>query len=196
MKPFMASIAATAALALTSVMGKAPEKLSSDWRVTGDSPKSYEAGIDSGVEGAHGSAKFLRFAEGNGTSWAALTQNISAENYLGRRVRFQARLKTRDVDQYWAGIWFRVAGEDGTSRLLYNCSDVPLTGDNDWQTREAVFDIPEDAVMISFGLLVGGKGQVWADDMKFDIVGHEVPVSQQYLPKPVDHKTRLEKPSL
>ncbi|MCH8620508.1 transcriptional regulator [Undibacterium sp. TS12] len=191
----MASIAATIALVLTAVAGKIPEKLSSDWRVTGDSPKSYEAGIDSQVKGVHRNAKFLRFVEGNGTSWAALTQNISAENYLGRRVRFQARLKTRNVDQNWAGIWFRVAGEDGTSRILYNCSDVPLTGDNDWQAREAVFDIPEDAIMISFGLLVGGKGQVWADDMKFDIVGNEVPVSQQYRDRPTENKT-LEKPHL
>jgi hypothetical protein len=195
MKPYFVLVAAATAFVITSVMGQVPEKLSEDWHITGDSPKSYEAGIDHQVAGGHGKVKFLRFVEGNGLSWAALAQNISAENYRGHRVRFQARLKTKNVDQFWAGIWFRVAGQDGRSTILFNCSDEPLTGDNDWQLRTAVFDIPVDAVMISFGLIDGGKGQVWADEMKFEIVGTEVPVSRQHKGNPAD-EPKSAKPSL
>jgi hypothetical protein len=179
MKPYFVMIASASTLVITSVVGKMPDKLSAEWEITGDSPKSYEAGIDHTVAGGKGDAKFLRFVEGNSVSWAVLLQSISAKEYRGQRVRYQARLKTRDVDQYWAGIFFQVLAANGRTAIIYDGRNAPMKGDNEWQVRSVVFDIPEDAGTISFGVRDGGRGQVWAEGMKFEIVGKDVPVSQQ-----------------
>jgi hypothetical protein len=37
-------------------------------------------------------------------------------------------------------------------------------------------DVPNDARVIAFGVIDGGTGQVWLDELKFDVVGAEVPV--------------------
>ena len=52
---------------------------------------------------------------------------------------------------------------------------------------EIVLDVPEQADQISFGLLLTGKGQVWMDDLKFEVVGKDVPTTDgglnQRIPK-------------
>jgi hypothetical protein len=174
----MKTLAVLAALAGAPVLAlaAAPEPLPSAWTVSGPAPQKFAAGIDQdlGVKGA----KFLRNKTGDANTWGALTQVISAQNYLGQRIRFRAMVKTQDVNG-WAGLWMRVDNRAGRSAAFYNSVDKPIKGSTDWQERSVVLDVPQDAVVIAFGVINNGSGQVWIDRLGFEQVGQNVPVDRQ-----------------
>ena len=172
MKPhyvLAAAIAATSVLALAA----APEPLSAPWQLAGENPQKFTAGVDQadGVKGA----KFLTNKSEDGKAWASLTQAISAQNYVGQRVRFRARVRTQDVGN-WAGLWMRVDGVNRPNLAFYNSQDKPIKGTTDWQERSVVLDVPQDARAIMFGVIGSGKGTVWIDQLALEAVGQDVPV--------------------
>jgi hypothetical protein len=164
-----AALAAAPGIALAA----APEPLPSVWMISGPAPQKFVAGIDQdlGVKGA----KFLRNKSGDANTWAALTQPISAQNYLGQRIRFRAMVKTQDVSG-WAGLWMRVDNQAGRVLAFYNSFDRAIKGTTDWQERSVVLDVPQDAATIVFGVINNGSGQVWIDRLGFEPVGQDVPV--------------------
>lgn len=175
MKPLHVITAALAATCLWVSAAESVGKLPSPWILSGDHPSSYRAGIDS-VETISGrGAKFLRYLEGEDRGFASLTQVISAQRYVGQRVRFQAKIKTRDVSR-WAGLWMRVDGRQRPGAAFYNSEDRPITGSVGWQLRSVTLDVPEDGASIAFGVIESGKGQVWIDELSFEVVGKDVPV--------------------
>lgn len=182
MKPMHVIAAALAATSLWVVAAESTGKLPTPWFVTGGMPSSYQAGIDS-VETTSGKgSKFLRYAQGEGKSWATLAQAVSAQRYLGQRVRFQARVKSRDVSA-WAGLWMRIDGRTPGSLAFYNSQDKPINGTADWQTRSVTLDVPEEAISINFGVINAGTGQVWIDELSFEVVGKDVPVDSPRINK-------------
>jgi hypothetical protein len=164
-----AAIAATSVLALAA----APDPLPAPWQLAGESPQKFSAGVDQ-ADGFKG-AKFLRNKADDPKAWAALAQPISAQNYLGQRIRFRAFVKTLDVSG-WAGLWMRVDNRAGRSIAFYNSVDKPIKGSTDWQERSVVLDVPQEAAVIVFGVINNGKGQVWIDRLGFEQVGQDVPV--------------------
>jgi len=112
-------------------------------------------------------------------SWGTLMQTFSAEMYRGKRVRLQARVKTRDISG-WAGLWMRVDGPDGIS-AFYNSQDKPIKGSADWQLRSVVLNVAPDSGEIAFGIIHNGSGEVWMDDLKFEVVDKSVPVNSTTL---------------
>jgi hypothetical protein len=84
-------------------------------------------------------------------------QQISAKNYAGKRVRFQALVKTRDVSN-WAGLWMSALRVPQNLDAFYN-SRKPITGTTDWQQRSVTLDIPEDATVLNFGVIDAGRGK-------------------------------------
>ncbi|MGB9109544.1 MAG: transcriptional regulator [Telluria sp.] len=171
----LATIAVLAA-APACAWAAAPEPLPPAWVVTGLAPQKFATGVDQdpGFKGA----KFLRNKADDPNAWAALTQPISAQNYLGQRIRFRAFVKTQDVSG-WAGLWMRVDNRAGRSLAFYNSVDKPIKGSTDWQERSVVLDVPQDAGMIVFGVIASGTGQVWMDRLGFEQVGQDVPVDRQ-----------------
>src|SRR4051812_38804234 len=106
MKPRFIVMAALAAFSLLA-LADTPPKLPAPWIISGDQPQNYTAGIDTAdVDGVR-NAKFLRYVQGDASSWASIMQQVSAQNYAGKRVRFSARVKTQGVSN-WAGLWMRV----------------------------------------------------------------------------------------
>jgi hypothetical protein len=172
MKPHFvlaAAIAATSVLALAA----APEPLPAPWQLAGNDPQKFSAGVDQS-DGFKG-AKFLSNKSEEDKAWASLTQAISAQNYVGQRVRFRARIRTRDVGN-WAGLWMRVDGVDRPNLAFYNSQDKPIKGSTEWQERSVVLDVPQDARRILFGVIDSGKGTVWIDQLALETVGQDVPV--------------------
>lgn len=171
----MKTLALLAALLAAPVLAwaAAPEALPSAWSVFGPAPQKFVAGVDQdlGVKGA----KFLRNKAEDPNVWAALMQPISAQNYLGQRIRFRAFVKTQEVSG-WAGLWMRVDNSAGRTIAFYNSADKPIKGTTDWQERSVVLDVPPEGAVIVFGVINNGKGQVWIDRLGFEQVGQDVPV--------------------
>ena len=87
-----------------------------------------------------------------------------------------AFIKTADVEQS-AGLWMRVDGPDGDALSFDNMQDRPVLGTRDWRQYQVVLDIPKSSDSIAFGVLLGGKGQVWLDDIAFKAVGQDTPIT-------------------
>jgi hypothetical protein len=166
-----------AVLLATSGVAVAADPLA-NWFLSGGAAKSYQIGVDSEQTVSGQPARFIRYVQGESSSYGALGQGISAHNYQGKRVRFQAQIKTRDVSQ-WAGLWMSALrpGEKYAA-AFYNSQDKPIAGTTDWQLRSVTLDIPQDAASLNFGVINGGKGQVWIDQLSLEVVGNDVPVDQ------------------
>ena len=147
------------------------------WFLTGGQPKSYQIGEDSGSGASGKPARYIRYVDGDASSFGTLMQQISAKNYLGQRVRFQAMVKASEVSN-WAGLWMRIDSPGANSVAFYNSQDKPITGSSDWQLRSVTLDVPADASVVSFGVINAGKGQVWIDQLSLEAVGNDVPVDQ------------------
>ncbi len=180
MKPhyiLAAAAAATTVLALAAT----PAPLPPSWRVAGNNPDKFEAGVDLSPDGRR--AKFLRNTTDDPDAWASLMQYVQVQRYLGQRVRFRARVRTRDVSD-WGGLWMSINAEDGRTLAFYNTQDNPVKGTTDWQERSIVLDVPANAALISFGAIGAGTGQVWMEPVAFETVGRDVPVDWMPLPAP------------
>ena len=100
-------------------------------------------------------------------------QTIDGDSFRGIRVRMSGDVQANDVID-WSGLWMRVDGQKNEMLSFDNMQDRPVKGSCDWQKYEIVLDVPSNAHQIAFGLLLTGKGQVWMDDLKFEVVGMDV----------------------
>ena len=145
------------------------------WHATGSAPNDYHMSVDrqpgQGGKSCGTIKSFMTYSSGFGS----LIQTVPPDLYFGRRIRLSGRIKTDRVEKD-AGLWLRTDGK--TETLLDNMSDRPITGTTDWTTYSCVLDAPKDCTKIAFGVLLDGKGQVWLDDVKLEIVGPEVPTTK------------------
>jgi hypothetical protein len=146
------------------------------WILSGARAGSYEIGEDTSEGNSKKVPRFIRYTGGDSSQFGTLMQQISARNYQGKRVRFQAQVKTRDVSN-WAGLWMSaLRTREERPDAFYNSQDKPIAGTTDWQVRSVTLDIPEDATTLNFGVINAGRGQVWIDELSLEVVGKDVPV--------------------
>lgn len=174
MKPHYAIAAALAATTIFALAAESLAPLPAGWVVAGKSPDLYKAGIDQTQTMSGKGAKYMRSIGKENASWGTLMQMFSAEKYRGQRVRLQAHVKTKDISD-WAGLWMRVDVPGGVN-AFYNSKDKPIKGSTDWQLRSVVLDVAPNASAIAFGVIEGGSGEVWIDNVRLDVVDKTVPV--------------------
>jgi hypothetical protein len=144
------------------------------WFLSGPRLQAFRIGIDRDVHyvgTASGRLESIEKGSGAGT----MMQSVSADAYRGKRLRFSAVVKTRDVDG-WTGLWMRVDRPDGRS-TFDNMQQRPLRGTLEWSRAEVVLDVAEDATAIHFGLLQDGNGISWIDEAALEPVGKDVAVT-------------------
>ncbi len=104
-----------------------------------------------------------------------LLQNFKADDYLGKRLRLTAFVKSQEVNSDEAAGLFLVVNGATQGNLA---ADYMLTrrirGTTEWKSYALVVDVPMNAVVIGFGISMKGPGQVWVDDFKFEIVEKDV----------------------
>ena len=146
-------------------------------------PQDYEFGT-APADGATGkNAAYIKGKPGAAANaYFIMLQCIRADDYVGKRMRLSARLKT--VDSSGEQLFMRVDGPPAANGELnkvlsfYNMSDRPIRGTTDWKNYYVVLDVPQSAAKICFGfILVGGKGEAWADDFSLDAVSKDIPLS-------------------
>lgn len=174
-------LALAAALA---VQLAAAAELPAGWFKDGKAPRQFRAGVDPRVSRNGGASGYLASWTAVPPLYGTLMQQVDAERYRGKRVRFAGWLRTEDVDHDdgWAGLWLRIDGSAG-KRLAYDSTDeAPVRETADWTRLAVVLDVPERAEALSFGFMLVGSGQVWADDLEFEQVGRDVSVTGE--PRP------------
>lgn len=103
----------------------------------------------------------------------AVKQVVSAKDYCGHRVRFQAEVSTKDADG--AGLWLTASHQDW--HITDGMYDRLISGTSEWKPIGLVLDVPADTTYISYGLWMKGTGTCRLRCPRFDIVEQSVPVT-------------------
>lgn len=132
---------------------------------------NYQAAIDRKI--AHGGRGSILLKSINPDSQGyAVRQRIRADSWRGKRLRFSGYIKTDQV-QGGGALWLRIDMANGD----YVLDGMLERSGGDWTRVEIVAAIPVDATGISFGARMIGKGQMWADDLAFEIAPPKAPTT-------------------
>jgi hypothetical protein len=77
----------------------------------------------------------------------------------------------------WGGLWMRVDNITANVIKLDNMQNRAITGDTDWNHYSVVLDVPENSAIINIGMLLYGAGELWIDNLAFDVVEKNVPTT-------------------
>jgi len=156
----------------------APPTPPKGWFLAGSKPKEYTVQMDNQVVHGGKASATMKFIGQDTSGFGTLMQSIVADNYLGKRVRLSAFVKTQNVSG-WVGLWMRIDGGKNPYKSLAfdNMENRALRGTVDWKKCEVVLDVPAEAESLNWGLILGAKGQAWLEDVQIEIVGNDVPTT-------------------
>eukprot|EP01129_Flabellula_baltica_P017476 TRINITY_DN969_c0_g1_i4.p1 TRINITY_DN969_c0_g1~~TRINITY_DN969_c0_g1_i4.p1 ORF type:complete len:230 (-),score=41.76 TRINITY_DN969_c0_g1_i4:1377-2066(-) len=160
--------------------------LPNGWFRAGTHPKNYVMGLDCEVWKSPETSAFIKSKRGKDVmgQFGTIMQQFFPKSYLGKRLQLSGSIRYECEQNSWAAMWMRVdgpldpaTGEKNT--LSDTMSDRQLTGNSRGLFEEyyIVLDIPKNAVNVAFGFMLHGKGIVWADDFKFEVVPLSVPLT-------------------
>lgn len=159
---------------LVMTYAEGDQDLENGWTChTSKSPS--KCGVDRDQQFQGKPSAFIEQQANDPTDFVSSFQDISAADYLGKRVKFTAFLKTKGVTD-WSGLWMRV--DSGKNVLAFdNMADRPVKGDSDWAEKNVVLEVPTNATRIRFGFMQAGSGKSWMNSCRFDVVDNSVPVT-------------------
>jgi len=145
------------------------------WIITGTAPHEYSVAFDHVIFHKGTRSVCIKGESDNidDGDYMTVMQQFKACNYIGKRLRFSAFLKTQKVEK-WCGLWMRINGATANIIKIDNMQNRPVKGTNDWNYYSVVLDIPESSNIINIGVLLCGKGTVWMDHINFEMVDKSV----------------------
>lgn len=165
---------------IEAIRGKARFRLLTGWSRTGADNVNYEAFLDKGVGRTGADVMSIKSINGQYKDFTAIVTQATLVDYIGKRVRLSGYLKTVDATEL-AAFWIRMdkAGKSvAFANMMEKKKERFLKGTNDWTRCEIVIDVPLNADQMVYGVIFEGKGQVWVDDMKLEVVDASVPLTQ------------------
>jgi hypothetical protein len=149
------------------------------WLLAGSNPRDYVASVDRKTVYSGGASASLGSLSEDAKGFGTLMQESAPGSYAGKRVRMTAQVRSKAVRD-WSALWLRVDGEPGKPPLAFdNMDDRPIKGDSEWRQYTIVLDVPTEATALAYGILLSGVGQVWLDDVNFEIVDQSVATTRQ-----------------
>ena len=147
------------------------------WYKSGNAIDSFEFNMEKNAGHDGKNSITIKSIDPEVKGFASLNQSILPDQFLVRRIKMSAWLKTKDCNS-WAGFFLRADQEGNDKALSFdNMMDRGVKGTNDWKRYEIVVDIPAKATVISYGGMISGPGQIWFNDFKFEIVDNTVPTT-------------------
>jgi len=104
-----------------------------------------------------------------------------ALDFAGKTLELRGFLRTSDVS-VMAGLWMREDGEQ-PSLAFDNMANRPVKGTTEWTEYSVRLPIHAEARKVFFGVLLGGSGTAWADDLQLLVDG-----------KPITEAAKIERP--
>tara|TARA_B110000046_G_scaffold157892_1_gene169537 strand:+ start:13799 stop:14179 length:381 start_codon:yes stop_codon:yes gene_type:complete len=98
-----------------------------------------------------------------------IMQTFDADMYLDKKVKLTGYIKSSEVNG-WAGMSMRVDDSKGIVSFD-NMQDRSIKGSSPWTKYEIVLSVPKKSTTINYGVLLSGGGEVWMDNLSFEVVG-------------------------
>jgi hypothetical protein len=165
-----------AAMILLAALAVARAEEIPGWFKAGNRPQDYSMGVDRSVIVSGKPSGFVKCIAAEAPGFGTYMQSFDADEYRGKRVQFSALVKAENVND-WAGLWMRVDGESRSGIAFDNMQNRPIKGTQNWARYSVVLDVESKATGIAFGILLAGKGGVWINDVRFEVVNVSVPVT-------------------
>jgi RNA polymerase sigma factor (sigma-70 family) len=118
--------------------------------------------------------------QGGGGNDAQRTFAAAMDPIRGKRIRLTAWIKTRNVDN-WCGLEMWAYGWFQRVQVHSDMAEHPISGTTDWKQYSLVVDVPDDAQSLMFQATMLGTGEMWSDDFQIQIVGNDVPTTDDQL---------------
>lgn len=189
-------IAPLAALVLGAAAGTAPPRMPLGWMPADHvspatpSPKvpvGYEIGLDPQASGPPSLTVRAILPQGTQRQGLGAAYQV-VHGQGGRRVRFSGQVRAEGLAT-WAGLYVGsgdftllsdlTAGRPGIEHRLPR--GVAVRPGSGWQEVSVVFDAPAGTEPINLGLALVGEGQAWMRELRFDVVGPQVPTTTSTL---------------
>jgi erythromycin esterase len=132
------------------------------WIFLSSDTNSYKAGGDAPSAADPAGLLWLSSVSNIGSGYTVGT--IPVAKYRGKHVRLTGMLQAAGVDK-GAGAWMVVSGAGKVDSFDYML-DRSLQGTTGWTPFTILLDVPQDASAIRFGLLLRGRGQLWATNLE------------------------------
>lgn len=158
------------------------------WRIILFNSGSFSPRI--AESGAHGGRSFLEIKSAPEaiSSEFIIVQDLAAGPYRGKRVRFRAFLKTKDLSNP-AYVWLRSDAE--TERRFVSSMSRGPKGTTEWSPHEVVLDVSDAALGLVFGVAAPGAGTLAVDDATLEVVDPaDVPRTEGATVRPLDPAKR------
>ncbi|UTH13877.1 helix-turn-helix domain-containing protein [Macrococcus equipercicus] len=147
------------------------------WIVSGTTPHLYKITTDKKVFHKGKQSALIHGTGGdkdyNDNTFGTIMQSISAEQYIGKRIRFSAFIKTEEAGK--VGLWARIDDQKSDILQFDNMMERAITGTTHWNHYSVVLEVTEAAESIHFGVLLVGQGKVWIDQFSVEEVDNSVP---------------------
>lgn len=141
------------------------------WFKTGSEAKKYEIGFDKSNAKTGKKCAYIESIKEEINGFGTLMQQCNAKNYLGKKIKMTAYIKTQNVEE-WSGMWLRVDSKTSKKHLSFdNMYDRSIKGTTDWKKYEIILDVPLESSKLNYGILLHGKGKVWFDQLNIEIIG-------------------------
>jgi hypothetical protein len=150
-------------------------KLPKGWMKGGDAPNDYDMGVDE--QAAYDGKRSCYIRSRRPTQeFGTMMQTFRADRYRGKRLRLLGEAKSEGVED-WAGFWMRIDGSNKAVLGFDNMWNRPMKGTTGWTKYQVVLDVPDQSEAIALGIILGGSGQVWAKDLKLEVVDVSTPTT-------------------
>ncbi|MEO8147073.1 MAG: hypothetical protein ABI723_05510 [Bacteroidia bacterium] len=155
----------------------------------GKGTEEYEAGIDKGAGQNGGNALTIKSINKKVKGMESLFQKALPGKFLGKRIKMSGFVKSENANA--GGCLFirtisnsKVISEDNMSHRL-------VKGTSSWKKYDLVLDVPVNTTVMSYGGILHNSGQIWFDDISFEIVPDSIKVTNggdenNILPEPTN----------
>lgn len=135
------------------------------WDLWGSYPQDYTCGIDTkaGINGA--TCGYIKSSALIPRGYGILRQTLRSNRYHGHYVRLRSNIKTLAVENQ-ASLYIQLDGIGNNE-----AREKTFQGTMDWSEQDVTLFVPEQrGGMLRFGVILHGKGQVWLDNVRLEIV--------------------------
>lgn len=103
-------------------------------------------------------------------NFGVATAKFPVKEAAGKRAHFSGYIKTENVTNGFAGLWWRVDGASGVL-AFDNMQDRGVVGTTDWKRYDIELPVAADAKNINFGAILSGAGTAWFDGLSVQLDG-------------------------
>ncbi len=130
----------------------------------------YEGVIDQAVVYSGKSSLRLE-SKSTERRFGVATSRFPIDHARGKKLKYTGMIKTENVKDGQASLWWRVDGEKGGSLAFDNMKKRGPANTTPWRQYVIEMDIPPEGINIHFGVLLTGTGKAWFDDLRIALDG-------------------------